>query len=185
MAEGFHIREARAADAAAIARVQVESWHTTFRAVLPEDFLAGITLERRVARWEESLNDPARAEEECVFVAETGAGEVCGFASGGREREGDAEFDGELYAIYLLESFQRRGLGRRLMLAVIERLVASGYRAMLVRALEVNDTGRRFYEKFGGRLARTGTHARGAHTLATVGYGWPDITRLRDRLKEG
>ena len=185
MAEGFHIREARAADAASIARVQVESWHTTFRGRLPEDYLAEITLERRVPRWEESLNDPERAEEECVFVAERETGEVFGFASGGREREGDAEFDGELYAIYLLESFQRRRVGRRLMLAVVERLVASGYRAMLVWALEVNDTGRRFYEKFGGRLARTGTRARGAHTLALVGYGWPDIRQLRDRLREG
>jgi GNAT superfamily N-acetyltransferase len=185
MTEGFHIREARAADAAAIARVQVESWHTTFRGLLPEDFLAEITLERRVQRWAESLNDPERAEEECVFVAERDAGEVFGFASGGRERGGDAEFDGELYAIYLLESFQRRRVGRRLMLAVVERLVASGYRAMLVWALEVNDTGRRFYEKLGGRLARTGTHARGAHTLATVGYGWPDIRQLRERLREG
>jgi hypothetical protein len=70
-------------------------------------------------------------------------------------------------------------------LAVVERLVASGYGSLLVWALEVNDTGRRFYEKFGGRRARTGTHARGTHTLALVGYGWPDITRLRDRLREG
>ena len=120
MTQVFHIREARPADAAGVARVQVESWHTTFRGRLPEDFLAEIKLERRVSRWEESLNDPARAEEELVFVAEAGAGEVVGFASGGREREGDAEFDGELYAIYLLEAFQRRGLGRRLMLAVVE-----------------------------------------------------------------
>ena len=177
------IREARPADAAAIARVQVETWHTTFRDTLPADFLAGITLAARTPSWEEELGDPARAS--FVFVAEAGDGRIVGFASCGPEREGDAEFDGEFYALYVLEAFQRAGLVRALTLAVVERLAAAGLRSMLVRALEVNDAGRRFYEKLGGRLARNGSVTRGAHTFPTVGYGWTDIARLRERLGGG
>ena len=181
MGEALRIREARPADAAAVARVQVETWHTTFRGTLPEDYLAGITLEERTPRWEEELNDPARAS--LVFVAEAGDGRVVGFASCGPEREGDAEFGGELYAIYILEDFQRAGLGRALTLAAVERLAASGFRSVLVRALEVNDAGRRFYEKLGGRLVRDGSVTRGPHTFPTVGYGWPDINGLRETLR--
>ncbi|HEX8283816.1 MAG TPA: GNAT family N-acetyltransferase [Pyrinomonadaceae bacterium] len=176
------IREARPADAAAIARVQVETWHATFRDSLPADFLAGITIEARRPRWEEELNDPARAS--FVFVAEAGGGEVVGFASCGPERDGDAEFDGEFYAVYILEAFQRAGLGRALALAVVERLAAAGFRSMLVWALEVNGAGRRFYEKLGGRLVRAGSITRGAHTFPTAGYGWEDIARLREELGE-
>src|SRR5215210_2835940 len=99
MYETPKIREARLADAAAIARVQVETWHATFRGTLPDDFLAGINLEARAPRWEEELSDPARAS--FVFVAEA-CGEVVGFASCSPEREGDAEFEGEFYAVYIL-----------------------------------------------------------------------------------
>jgi ribosomal protein S18 acetylase RimI-like enzyme len=181
MDETLKIREARPEDAAAIARVQVETWHTTFRGTLPRDFLAGINLESQTPRWEEELNDPARAS--FLFVAETGDGEVVGFASCGPERKGDADFGGELYAIYILEAFQRAGLGHALTLAVVERLDAAVFGSMLVWALEVNDAGRRFYEKLGGRLARTGSITRGPHTFPTVGYGWPDITALRETLR--
>jgi ribosomal protein S18 acetylase RimI-like enzyme len=180
--EALKIRVARPSDAAAIARVQVETWHTTFRDSLPEDFLAGITLEDRTPRWEEELNRPTRAG--FVFVAETAAGEVVGFASGGPERKRDAEFEGELYAIYILEAFQRRGAGRALTLAVVERLFASGFRSLLIWALEVNDVGRRFYERLGGRVVRTDSVTRGPHTFPTVGYGWADIASLSDRLRE-
>lgn len=181
MGEALKIREALPADAAAIARVQVETWHTTFRDTLPRDFLAGTTLESQTPRWEEELNDPARAS--FLFVAETRDGEVVGFASCGPERKGCAEFDGELYAVYILEAFQRAGLGRALTLAVVARLAAAGFRSMLIWALEVNDAGRRFYEKLGGILVRTGSVTRDHHTFPTVGYGWPDITALRELLR--
>ena len=180
MHEALKIREARPADAEAIARVQVETWHATFRGVLPEDFLDGINVGVRRPRWDEELSDPERAP--FVFVAETGAGRVVGFASCGPERGGDAEFDGELYAVYILEAFQRAGLGRALTLAVVERLAASGFGSMLVWALEVNDAGRRFYEKLGGRLVRAGSITRGPHTFPTVGYGWAELATLRERL---
>ena len=182
MGDAAKIREARPGDAAAIARVQVESWHTTFRGVLPEDFLAGINVEERRPKWDEELNDPARAS--FVFVAETDAGEVVGFASCGRERKDDVEFGGEFYAVYILEAFQHAGIGRALALAVVERLIEAGFRSMLVWALEVNEGGRRFYEKLGGRLVRTGSVTRGPHTFPTVGYGWPDIAALRESLRE-
>lgn len=180
MDETLKIREALPADAAAIARVQVDTWHTTFSDTLPPDFLDGINLEAQTPRWEEELNDPARAS--FLFVAETGDGEVVGFASCGPERKGDAEFDGELYAIYILEGFQRAGLGRALTLAVVERLMAAGFGSMLIWALEVNDAGRRFYESLGGGLVRTGSVTRDQHTFPTVGYGWPDIAALRELL---
>lgn len=177
------IREARPEDADAIARVQVETWHTTFRGVLPGEYLSGIKFEKRAPVWAEKLSDESRTE--FVYVAETAGGRVVGFASGGPEREGDAEFDGELYAIYVLEDFQRRGAGRRLTRAVVERLAALGFGSMLLWALEVNAAGRGFYEGLDGRLVRRGELARGGPTLPVVAYGWPDIDALRDRLKEG
>ena len=48
-----------------------------------------------------------------VYVAENDAGEIVGFACGGPERSGDPVYTGELYGIYVLPEYHRRGIGRR------------------------------------------------------------------------
>lgn len=175
------IRDAVPHDAAAIARVQVETWHTALGAVLPAEFLAQINYETRLPKWIEALHDAT--SKEFFYVAETAAGEVVGFASGGPERTGDAVYDGELYAIYILDAFQRRGTGRRLTLAVVDRLMALGCCSMLIWVLEVNAAGRAFYEALGGRPAREDEIERTGHKLKIIGYGWADIGTLRARLR--
>jgi L-amino acid N-acyltransferase YncA len=83
----MQIREATMADVAAIARVHVESWRTTYKGLLPDDYLASLTYEQREPLWGEILSKPAGHH--LVGVAEDDAGNVVGFASGGPERSGD------------------------------------------------------------------------------------------------
>ncbi|MDQ6831916.1 MAG: GNAT family N-acetyltransferase, partial [Chloroflexota bacterium] len=124
------IREAAAADAPAIARVHVESWRTTYRGIVSDEVLANLSVERRERSWVERLGKPGGPE--FVYVAVNDTEAVIGFASGGPEREGDSVYTGELYAIYLLAGQQGKGIGRRLLRAVAERLAAMGHDAMLV-----------------------------------------------------
>ena len=84
------------------------------------------------------------------FVAETENGDIVGFANAGPEREGDRIYRGELYAIYILEEYQRIGLGRRLFSSVTRRLLADGFNSMLLWVLEDNRPAIRFYESLGG-----------------------------------
>jgi GNAT superfamily N-acetyltransferase len=88
------------------------------------------------------LSDPQSPES--VFVAEEDAGEIIGFAGGGPEDA--ARFPGELYAIYLLQSAQGHGVGRRLARAVAEWLAQQGMHAMIVWVLAENSS-RHFYKK--------------------------------------
>ncbi len=46
-----------------------------------------------------------------TIVACDAGGSVVGFVSGGKERTGQLGYDGELYAIYLRQEAQRKGLG--------------------------------------------------------------------------
>lgn len=131
------IRAADPEDAPAIARVHVDSWRTTYRGLLPDHVLANLSLEERQASWQQRIDAPALGR--CsgfVFVAEDVTGRVVGFASGGPERENDSDFEGELYAIYLLKEHQGRGLGRRLTKHVVERLRSLGHNSMRVWGLE-------------------------------------------------
>jgi L-amino acid N-acyltransferase YncA len=178
--QGFTIREATPADAAAIARVHIDSSRATYRGLVPDEVLYEMTYERRLGNWSETLGAAGGAE--FVYVAGDEGGRVFGFASGGPEREGDAEFDGELYAIYLLGTHRRGGAGRALAAAVAARLDASGFRSMLVWVLAENPACR-FYEALGGARVREKTIERGGRSLSEIGYGWRDVKTLRDGLR--
>src|SRR2546421_7725231 len=104
-------RLAVTADAAAIARVHVATWRTTYPGMLPDSYLAAMDERDYEGRWARTLQDPYRRS--TVYVCEE-AGQVVGFASWGHERDDDRRYDGELYAIYVLREAQGRGHGRAL-----------------------------------------------------------------------
>jgi GNAT superfamily N-acetyltransferase len=173
----MRIRTATIADVAAIARVHVESWRTTYKGILPDDYLADLGYEQREPLWRRILSKPGR--QRLVYVAEDSPGNIVGFASGGRERSGDPVYTGELYAIYLLEGWQRQGIGRQLAVAVVRRLIQRGLRSLLIWVLAQNPS-RRFYEALGGRQVREKLETRGDVQLVEIAYGWLDARRLID-----
>lgn len=144
------MRAATRGDLRAIAEVHVESWRTTYAGLLEDDFLHRLSVEERIGQWTSAMG-VAGSHLLIVEVPEAG---IVGFAAGGPERSGDPEHRAELYAIYLLKSYQRRGLGSALTRALVDRLVADGHDSLLVWVLVANPA-RRFYEKLGGRELRT------------------------------
>ncbi len=169
------IREARPEDAPAIARVHVDAWRSTYTGIVPNEYLAALSYERREQGWREALSNPDHPS--FVYVAGDEAGQVVGFASGGPEREGNPDYKGELYAIYLFAETQRRGLGRQLTQAVARRLLSAGISSMLVWVLASNP-GRAFYEALGGQYLSEKKITIGEKELVEVAYGWQDIRAL-------
>lgn len=175
----MQIRPALPADAEAIARVHAASWQTTYAGIIPDAVLARRSdPARRLAQWQRILNDPQTAEG--VFVAEDDAGALIGFASCGPTRSGAddaARYPGELYAIYLLQTAQRRGEGRALVRAVAGRLAAQGMHAMLVWVLADNPA-RQFYAALGGHFLREQSFMMDDAELREAAYGWDDTSVL-------
>jgi ribosomal protein S18 acetylase RimI-like enzyme len=171
------IRPADVDDAAAIARVHVSSWRTTYRTLLPADFLESLTEAAYTNRWQRFIVERSNR----VYVVQEGhdRSDVVGFASGGRERAGETGYTGELYAIYLLESSQRRGHGRELVRAVVGGLRELGLEDMIIWVLRENRPARDFYERLGGVYVRTQPITIGSVILEEVSYGWPRLERVR------
>lgn len=176
----LNIRPATVEDAPALAQVHVATWRTTYRGLVPDAYLDSLSVAERTERWRGRLSgaDPGAF----TLVAEDGDGRLVGFATGGPERENDSVYTGELYAIYLLQAAQRAGLGRRLVQAVAERLLAMGHTAMLVWVLATNPS-RGFYERLGGQYLRSTMINIGGVEVEDVAYGWTDITELIDTGK--
>jgi ribosomal protein S18 acetylase RimI-like enzyme len=168
------VRPARLDDADTIARVHVASWQSTYRDLLPEDFLASLADANYAERWRRVLEEGSSL----VYVVEE-VGEVVGFASGGRERAGESGYGGELYAIYVLDAAQRRGHGRELVRGVVDGLRAMGLDDMIIWVLRDNQPARRFYERMGGVFVRAQPITMGPATLEEVSYGWPRLSDVR------
>ena len=168
------IRPAKVEDAPAIARVHVASWQSTYRGMLPDEFLASLSESGYAERWKRVIGEGTSK----VYVAEDG-GEVVGFASGGRERAGEKGYVGELYAIYVIDAAQRRGFGRELVQASVAGLRELGLDDMIIWVLRDNQPARRFYERLGGMYVRAQPITIGAVTLEEVSYGWRRLDDVR------
>ena len=168
----FVLRSGQADDARAIAIVQVESWRSTYTGIVPQSFLDGLIVEVQTARWLEWLN----TGETSLFVVEDDGG-VFGFSSGGRVREPLKHYDAELYAIYLLQSKQRKGAGLALVRALANALSRREFSSMLVWVLEQNPAAS-FYKRLGATAESRKLIAIGDAELPEVAYGWESLTAL-------
>jgi GNAT superfamily N-acetyltransferase len=171
----MHIRPATVHDAAAIATVHVESWRTTYRGIVPAEFLARLSSAQRQQFWRQVLTDPDSRTR--VYVAEDERGQIVGFAAGGPERSGDPVYTGELYAIYLYAQHQGQGIGRQLAITLVHRLIQDGMTALLLWVLAANPA-RQFYERLGGQPVYEKTVTIGGAPLIEVAYGWRDAHTL-------
>jgi len=177
----MEIREAEINDAAAIARVHVDCWRTTYEGIVPEDYLAKLSYSQREGMWRHILRPGA--DKAYVYVAYEASG-VVGFASGGPQRSGSLPYAGELYTIYILDTFQRKGLGHLLISRVAQRLLQEDMESMLVWVLDANIF-RRFYEILGGRPIAVQTISIGNVELDEVAYAWDDLHTIADVRPSG
>ena len=166
------IRDARIEDAAGIAKVHVDSWRTTYADIVPDNYLANLSYGRREAVWRDILG--GAAADSCTFVAVNDEGEIVGFVNGGPQRNGDSAYQGELYAIYLLQAYQGQGIGRQLARRLVEAFLQAGIRSMLLWVFADN-AACRFYESLGGQRLRVEQADFGGVMIDKVAYGWPNI----------
>ena len=169
------VRDAAGADAWAIGEVHVSSTWTTYKGIFPDAVLHRFSVEERARQWSERLgdSDPARV----TIVGCDGAGRVVGFAAGGLERSGSLNCDGELYAIYLLHTEQRKGLGTLLVRRFAHELRSRGFGSMALWVLARNPACR-FYEALGGTCIAEKTVEFGQEPFVELAYGWRDLSVL-------
>ena len=173
------IRRARVEDAAAIAEVHVETWRTTYAGMLPDKFLLNLSAEKHEARWWRHIL-AGNNSRHYVYVADDDDAGVVGFCSGGRIRGEAVEFDAEVYALYLLDSFQGVGIGKALFLKLVVHLQKTGDRTLLVWVLDQNPA-RFFYETLAGKLVVSRYGQVGGKKIRELGYGWKNIGQVIER----
>lgn len=169
------MRAAGPADAGAIAAVHRDSWRTTYAGILPLDVIAREAGRRTEAVWRRRLALQAAGSATCV--AERAGHGVVGFASCGDARSPVQGLDAEIYALYVLQAHQQRGIGRELVRECARHFVRHGLFGFYLWVLKANRA-RMFYEALGGEVVGERSERLGKHEFAEIAYGWHDLTPL-------
>ena len=143
------VRPALAADAVAIAAINVRAWNWAYRGVLPDAMLAGMDVGSSVQKWTRIIED---GDLELPLVAVID-GRIRGYVHQGASRDEDADSSvGEVTALYIDESCVGTGVGRALWEAALNLLRERGFGSFTVWVLDSNERGRAFYERVGLEL---------------------------------
>jgi GNAT superfamily N-acetyltransferase len=169
------VRAAATTDAPAIARVRIDAWRSTYRGMIPDAYLDGMSVDESESHWRRILQAaPGRFS---VFVAVEGEA-VVGFAAGHMLEPPKLGCDAELSAIYLRADRRRTGIGRRLAGTVAAAQRGHGATALLTWVIAGNRPARAFYEALGAELLVEQPFQWDGIDLVETGYGFRDLDRL-------
>ena len=112
-----------------------------------------------------------------ILNAEVDGAGIVGFAFCGPSREPIEGLEAEIYALYVLQPHQGRGVGRALVEAAARHFVKHGLFGFFLWVLKANRA-RLFYEAMGGQPVSEKTSSLGGHPFAQVAYAWHDLTAL-------
>jgi ribosomal protein S18 acetylase RimI-like enzyme len=171
----LNLRPAGLVDAGAIARVHVTTWRAAYAGVVPQAYLVAMSEVGQMRFWRRLLGRPQA--EESILVAEVeaaGGPQVVAFGSCGPSRPYGLLYRGEVFTLYVADDWQGRGIGRALLRALFDDLVARGHRDAVIWVLSANPA-RFFYEAVGGSAVAERQEAFSGTMLNETGYAWPDL----------
>lgn len=156
------IRRAVLADAAAIGAVHAAVWRETYRGILSDEWVANVSEDERIDRWQLILGQPNPAQQWVAVIDD----KVVGFAASGPPRDEHPIRPLELWSIHLLRSHARVGIGTALINAALGDAPASLW------VVEKNLSAQRFYSALG-------FSPDGAHGTLNSWEGIPEIRMTR------
>ena len=163
------LREAAIDDLRALAELHVRTFNETH--VGP--FASGPTYATREWQWRDKLSETDATN--FVLVLETETKQLVGFIWC-HPTEDNPGWAARLNKIYLLRDYQRRGLGKRMVGAAVDRLLQHGLTSMALFTETDNEPACNFYEQIGGeRQLNESGKFEGM-------YGWRDLRTLKERL---
>ena len=152
-------REATAADVPELVQIHMDAWRSAYRGLIPDRVLESLDDKHAMERLE-----PALAETPPLVLVVEDDGSILGFCRFGPSREMDVPLNtGEVFALNVEPRQWRRGCGRALMDAALERLRRSGFQVCTLWVLADNSRACSFYEALGFTLDGA-TRIEGANT---------------------
>ncbi len=165
--ESFVFRDATQNDVAELGKLHAITWAQTYNAKNPN-------IQLRQYQWQKAFTEENDGTWFCIVVVNKN-NELIGFAKGIINKNKDsAEKQGDLNKIYLLNDYQRIGLGTKLIGHVARRFLSIGVNNMVLFGVPQNPSCS-FHEAMGGErlYSDKGTF--------DGGYRWRDLRKLAEK----
>ena len=183
MSEKLNLRAARPEDSRALAQVHIDTWRHTYAGMVPDQYLASMTLDDQTRSWRHWIKRGGKNE--TILLVETlpesdasGRGRIVGFGHAGPLRGRNPNRAGEVYTLYVDIDWQGQGIGRQLLGQLFKTMLDAGFESAVVWVLAKNPS-RYFYEAMGGRRLAERQEKFAGVMLDEVAYIWPDSKALQ------
>jgi GNAT superfamily N-acetyltransferase len=159
---------------------------SAFEGRVPEQCLLELPVSKSVANWRRAFDSGAfDSNAQVLLVAEASPGEVVAFVlAGGRTAGivGDSiiamNYPREIVSLHVAPGWQNRGVGRSLVGAAADWLIAQQEETLAVRVLEPNPN-RAFYTRLGAIELGSQPYDWAGFATRELIYGWRDIGLVR------
>ena len=169
------LRQGTADDIPAISEAYVRSVRGSYAGFLPAEYLDGLSVEGRASVFSERRSNYEDSYQ--LLIAEDESAGVVGFIDYAHKESENFDHDGRIFSFYFVPEFQRQGIGGLLFRRALRRMRGEGYGSVCLDTFEANPY-RAFYEKLGGRAIGSEAPEHNGQRLATVVYGWEDLSEV-------
>jgi len=132
-------------DVRTVAELYTDNWKISYRNLLPDFFLNGLTYGHSEEKWLEYIH----ADEHGAFVAADENGKIIGFSA--YKPDDDPEKCLLLDSLHVIRSVQGGGVGRKLIFATGKYAFENGYEKMSVSIIKGNDRAGEIYKHLGAK----------------------------------
>ena len=143
----YNIRLAKIEDCKAISKVKRKVWETTYRGIYPDEKIDSYNYKEQ----EEMFKSLVINKDIDLYVVEVN-NEIVGYMDCGVPIRQFEDYEQEIGLFYILEEFQRKGIGRELFKIAYENIKGKGYDRFFISCNKYNLPAQRFYEKMGGKI---------------------------------
>jgi ribosomal protein S18 acetylase RimI-like enzyme len=168
--DSMQVSVARAEDCRAIAEVHVSSWQQAYKGLLPEPYLASLSVRERETMWQSVIDNQLSH-----VLLSRDSGRVLGFVAYGKPRDDDVPARCmEILALYVHPDSWSTGVGRRLWLTALTQILSEGCTSITLWVFADNQRAIRFYERAGFHLqpGHLKQIERGGIALNELRYLW-------------
>lgn len=168
------VRTADSRDLQRIAEIHTASWKDAYRGVVPDDFLADFNA--TAEGWRSTLTKfPGN------LTVVDDAGDVVAFCCAGPvvDEATNGPYEFQVYGLHVSPPQRGKGHGRTLLNAAFERAKINELNSAVIWTFRDLIRTRKFYEREGGRLIKTGIWRPNDLSVAEVVYGWDDLRQRR------
>lgn len=146
----YSIRKATIKDIPGIQKVITIAWNQTYQGIVNDDFLERLTqneearIQHNIETWDETDN---------ILVLETD-NNIIGFVRFGNSKDSNYPNTGEIFALYILQEYHKKGLGKQLIKKAVKEFEKLNISKMIIGCLEGNPSNN-FYLHLGGKHTST------------------------------